>query len=100
LYNYFTDKQPDVLSESSEYFILLKTKEWLVIVTNIIRTLVLTTKREGLVSQNPRRSDPNQSEESNNRFGKLSFTASFQGAIHRYDFSYTFLRNLAYWSTA
>jgi len=54
--------------------------------TNVVRTLVLTTKREGLFSQNPQRPDPSQSKENNNRLGVLSFTASFQGGIQRYDF--------------
>jgi hypothetical protein len=78
----------NVLSESSEYFILLKTKEWLIIITKAVRTPVLTTKWEGLVLQNPHRPDPSQSKENNNRLGVLSFTASFQGRIYRYDFSY------------
>jgi hypothetical protein len=39
----------NVLSESSEYFILLKTEAQPFITTNVVRTLVLTTKREGLV---------------------------------------------------
>jgi nucleoid-associated protein YejK len=35
----------NVLSESSEYFILLKTKEGLVIISNVVRTSVFTTNR-------------------------------------------------------
>jgi len=99
LHNYFTDKRPECIERKSRIFYSIK-KEWLVIITIIVRTVVLTTKREGLVSQNPRRPDPSQSEKSNNRLGILSFTASFQGGIHRYDFLYTFLRNLAYWPAA
>jgi hypothetical protein len=86
----------NVLSESSDYLILLKTKEWLVIITNVVRTLVLTTQREGLVSQNPRRPDPSQSKENNNRLGVLSFTVSFQGGIHRYDFPYMFFLEILF----
>jgi hypothetical protein len=88
----------NVLSEISEYFIPLKTKECLVIISNVVRTLVFTTKWVGLVSQNPHRPDPSQYKENGNRLAVLSFTASFQGGIHRYDFIHVF-KNLAYWPT-
>jgi hypothetical protein len=58
----------------------------------------LNHKTGRLVSQNPHRPDPSQSKQNNNILGVLSFTDSFQGGMHRYDFSYMFLRNLSYWA--
>jgi len=39
----------------------------------VLRTLVLTTKWEGLVSQNPHRPEPSQSKENNNTLGSTQF---------------------------
>jgi hypothetical protein len=47
IYNYFTDKRPECIEPKFRTFYSVKTQKWLVIITNVVRTLVLTTKREG-----------------------------------------------------